>query len=138
MFAFFYLHKMTYAKKLKSPRWLKRKYVIFERDKYTCQSCGSIEDQLHVHHKYYDFNKEPWDYPDEALVTYCEYCHNTYHLLGEQLQENLLEIIARNHLLIKPLAQLCILSEKDEDFIGRLKEFLNDQTVSYLQRRKTK
>jgi len=27
-----------------------------------------------VHHRYYE-NIEPWEYPDEALITLCENCH---------------------------------------------------------------
>jgi hypothetical protein len=35
--------------------------------------------QLHVHHKYYVQNKNPWEYPDEALVTLCASCHFELH-----------------------------------------------------------
>lgn len=31
--------------------------------------------ELHVHHRYYDEGKDPWDYPSEALVTLCKDCH---------------------------------------------------------------
>jgi hypothetical protein len=30
---------------------------------------------LGCHHRYYLPGKEPWDYPDNALVTLCEDCH---------------------------------------------------------------
>lgn len=127
---------MTYAEKLKSPKWLKRKYAILERDKYTCKSCGDTERQLHVHHIFYLPNTDPWDYEDSALVTYCEYCHNTSHLVGNLIQDNLLEIIRNNNLLIRPLAQLCILSEKQDEFVDKLNDFVNQETVSYLASRK--
>jgi len=28
-----------------------------------------------VHHLYYEYGKEPWEYPLEAFVTLCETCH---------------------------------------------------------------
>ncbi|MGX7688631.1 hypothetical protein ACWA1C_15810 [Flectobacillus roseus] len=34
---------------------------------------------LHVHHKYYQMGKLPWDYPDEALITLCWRCHEGIH-----------------------------------------------------------
>jgi hypothetical protein len=34
---------------------------------------------LEVHHKYYVHNKYPWQYPEEALVTLCNWCHNELH-----------------------------------------------------------
>ncbi len=35
--------------------------------------------ELHVHHKYYILEHEPWEYPDNALVTLCGDCHNKLH-----------------------------------------------------------
>lgn len=32
-----------------------------------------------VHHKYYIINKYPWDYPDSALITLCNWCHQEVH-----------------------------------------------------------
>jgi len=34
---------------------------------------------LHVHHKYYQEETFPWDYPDEALITLCWRCHKKLH-----------------------------------------------------------
>lgn len=34
---------------------------------------------LQVHHKYYVLNSLPWDYPDDALVTLCNWCHTETH-----------------------------------------------------------
>lgn len=34
---------------------------------------------LHVHHKYYIEDALPWEYEDEALVTYCNNCHLKWH-----------------------------------------------------------
>ena len=34
---------------------------------------------LHVHHRYYVENNNPWEYPDNALITLCEPCHQKIH-----------------------------------------------------------
>jgi 5-methylcytosine-specific restriction endonuclease McrA len=34
---------------------------------------------FHIHHKYYVANREPWEYPDDALITLCSYCHEWIH-----------------------------------------------------------
>ena len=64
-----------YLAKFKDPRWQKMRLEVFERDLFSCQICYSDEDTLHVHHRYYEYGNEPWDYPLEALVTLCEECH---------------------------------------------------------------
>lgn len=64
-----------YRAKFKDPRWQKKRLAILERDGFSCQLCGNTEDTLHVHHRYYVGNKDPWDYEEEALITLCEECH---------------------------------------------------------------
>ncbi len=67
--------KEDYAKKLKHPKWQKKRLQILNRDKFTCKLCGDTETTLHVHHKYYEDGCDPWEYPNTALVTLCEHCH---------------------------------------------------------------
>jgi hypothetical protein len=64
-----------YSEKLKDPRWQKKRLEILERDKWSCQICYDDTATLHVHHRYYLKNTEPWDYPSESLITLCESCH---------------------------------------------------------------
>ena len=64
-----------YADKFKDPRWQKKRLEILERDAWGCMQCGDTDNTLHVHHRYYKKGRDPWDYPDEALVTLCEECH---------------------------------------------------------------
>lgn len=67
--------KVEYSELLKDPRWQKKRLQIFERDKYACRCCKDTTTELHVHHKQYVQGKDPWDYPDEDLITYCRFCH---------------------------------------------------------------
>ena len=66
---------MTYAEKLKDPRWQKKRLEIMQRDEFSCQICKSKEKTLHIHHIAYEFGVEPWDYEDINFKTLCETCH---------------------------------------------------------------
>lgn len=67
----------SYKQKLLDPRWQKRKSEILTRDKFICQApnCGALNKTLHVHHLDYFHGIEPWDYPDDMLITFCFSCH---------------------------------------------------------------
>lgn len=67
--------KEIYSKKLRDPRWQRKRLEIMERDSFTCQSCYDNESTLNVHHTYYEYGNDPWDYPEGSLITLCERCH---------------------------------------------------------------
>jgi hypothetical protein len=64
----------AYLEKLRDPRWQKKRLLILERDQFCCRSCSDPDSTLHVHHHYYT-GCDPWDIPDDALITLCEECH---------------------------------------------------------------
>ncbi len=123
---------MTYAEKLKDPRWQKKRLEILERDKWTCFCCGRKTETLHVHHLLYITGKDPWDYESNFLITYCEICHETEHLIGKQLDEILIELIKNNPIFITGVSKMCVLIEKYPPFQEQLKQFLNTQMMNYL------
>ncbi len=64
---------MNYLKKLKDPRWQQKRLKILERDSFRCRYCPpdpNDHTELHVHHLWY-VPGDPWDSPDEALITLC-------------------------------------------------------------------
>jgi len=65
----------SYQRKLKDPRWQKKRLEVMQRDKWKCRACGDEEETLNVHHRYYMPGYEPWEYEDSVLVTLCEPCH---------------------------------------------------------------
>jgi 5-methylcytosine-specific restriction endonuclease McrA len=69
----------SYKEKLLDQRWQTRRFEILQRDNDTCQACGLSEPYLHVHHKYYTDGADPWDYPDDCLVSLCPRCHSAEH-----------------------------------------------------------
>jgi 5-methylcytosine-specific restriction endonuclease McrA len=78
----------AWAAKYKDSRWQQKRLEIMERDGFACKSCGAEGEgvTLNVHHAYYESGKDPWDYPDNTLVTWCETCHKERH----ELQINML------------------------------------------------
>lgn len=81
----------TYREKLLDPRWQKKRLEILERDGWTCAYCGDTESTLHVHHKRYRRNVDPWDVPDSDLVTLCCHCHEVETSDRRELEAELLD-----------------------------------------------
>lgn len=79
-----------YSEKLKDPRWQKKRLKILERDNFICQDCRDKKKTLHIHHKLYFKDKEPWDIPDEYLITLCEECHENEKI---DMKNNCVELI---------------------------------------------
>ena len=63
----------------KHPHWQQRRLQIMDRDKFKCCLCGDSETTLNVHHRYYVSGRNLWNYPDFALQTLCEECHEKEH-----------------------------------------------------------
>lgn len=70
----------SYSEKLKDPRWQKKRLEVLSRDEFTCQCCGATDKTLHVHHKFYFSDTEPWEDFRNQLITLCEDCHSTEHI----------------------------------------------------------
>lgn len=66
---------MSYAEKLKDPRWQRKRLEVMSYADFRCQVCGSKDNTLNVHHSYYENGKNPWDYPTGSLLCACEQCH---------------------------------------------------------------
>lgn len=73
-----------YSDLLHTVEWRNKRESILKRDNYRCVYCGRRHVHLHVHHKYYSAYPngvlvDPWNYPDDALITLCAYCHQRVH-----------------------------------------------------------
>lgn len=127
----------TYGEKLRHPLWQKKRLEIFDRDNWTCVSCNRnclrTGITAHVHHIKYLPQFEPWEYDNSFLATYCELCHNTEHLIGDQINESLVDLVRQNKIFIKPVSQLAVLVEKWPEFHDLLKWFVDESMISYLK-----
>jgi hypothetical protein len=70
---------MTYAEKLKDPRWQKKRLEILNLFSFRCQRCECEYKTLHVHHKTYEYGNDPWDYKNNNFMCLCEDCHEVEH-----------------------------------------------------------
>lgn len=86
------ISKILYREKLLDPLWQQRKSAIQIRDQFTCQKCGAKDKTLHVHHRHYVTGRNPWDYPDNLLITLCAPCHADEELYAD-IGQNMLEVL---------------------------------------------
>jgi 5-methylcytosine-specific restriction endonuclease McrA len=64
-------------------KWKRKRQKILKRDNYVCTVCGTKKG-LQVHHTFYYKNAvNPWQYPNESLLTICKDCHKTWHEYNE-------------------------------------------------------
>ena len=61
-------------------RWIAKYLRILRRDGVTCANCAARPtdrpSRFYAHHRYHLKDRDPWEYPNVALVTLCESCHN--------------------------------------------------------------
>ena len=72
--------KTPYLKKLRnSSKWRQWREAVFERDNYTCLSCGKRGCEIHPHHidSFINFPKYRFDISNG--VTLCKICHYALH-----------------------------------------------------------
>lgn len=84
-----------YLRKLRDPRWQKKRLEVMQRDEFTCQNCFDSESTLNVHHNYYKAGNDPWDYPLTALVTLCETCHQEETETRRDEEQALLDVLRK-------------------------------------------
>lgn len=82
---------MSYAEKLKNPKWQKKRLEILQRDEFKCCYCNDAETELQIHHLKY--TKEPWQAPNEDLITLCKHCHT---LISTHKETKFVTIIKHN------------------------------------------
>jgi 5-methylcytosine-specific restriction endonuclease McrA len=83
-----------YQQLLNDPRWQKKRLEILSRDNFTCQWCSATTQTLHVHHSYYRWGVDPWDYPADTPTTLCADCHGQEHRIGGELSTSLAKLLA--------------------------------------------
>jgi hypothetical protein len=70
---------MTYAEKLRDPRWQRKRLEVMQEHDFSCQDCGRNDLELHVHHIRYIHGKDPWDYSFDNYRCLCVNCHDRKH-----------------------------------------------------------
>lgn len=89
---------MTFADKLRDPRWRCRRAEMIEKADHRCTQCHrtpETEGPLEVHHVIYIRRRDPWDYPDELLLVLCGTCHTDRQVHDEEAQVEFARMCAR-------------------------------------------
>lgn len=125
--------KSKYSEKLLDPRWQKKRLEIFQRDEFMCQFCKSETKTLCVHHKYYIKGHEPWNYPDEVLITLCSECHQEETEIRQEIEEGLIQALRVMNFKWKEILILsqAVLSRDFptfEDLVSTYREMLHGYT----------
>lgn len=63
------------------PLWQQFRLKRLEASDWTCESCNSTTDTLHVHHHFYISGRKPWEYLPETTSVFCKECHEVQHEL---------------------------------------------------------
>lgn len=123
-----------YTDLLKDPKWQRKRLEIMNRDSWKCGICQDDSEMLVVHHKYYDKDKMPWQYPDKAYITLCFDCHNELHKDQKQLHSDIIEHFKRSEFsmeevweIAKVFKYLKLRGKSSSRLILALRVFLEDE-----------
>lgn len=115
---------MNYSAKLKDPRWQRKRLEILQRDDFRCKYCHSSEKQLHVHHNYYVYGIEIWDYPDDCYDTLCYDCHYNISEMGKEIKDVIKKARYRRFAEIRNI--LIMLEHMDEKDLIEARDYIAD------------
>lgn len=101
--------KTSYSEKLRDQRWKNKSQQKKEWAEYKCQDCGSSSN-LEIHHCYYRYGLEPWQYPMDSLRCLCSKCHKKRGALEMEFRAKLAEITTTDLEAITDLVTNGILS----------------------------
>lgn len=123
------MKQLSYAEKLKSPKWQKKRLEILNLKGFKCEACGDEENQIQVHHRFYLKGREPWQYDNDVFQVLCEKCHEKLHAKDKQ---ELIITLEEEKLL--SLIREIILQDRDfyEDILFVLSEMKSDLFISVL------
>lgn len=76
---------LTYAEKLRDPRWQKKRLEILNLAKWQCEDCGTEKVELHIHHSHYLYGVDPWDHPGDLMTVVCKSCHKERQLVEQTI-----------------------------------------------------
>lgn len=115
-----------YSEKLKTPAWQKRRLEVFKKDGWKCTVCHNDKIELQVHHLDYISGFDPWEYPDDMLITLCSICHDKERN-REHLEKNLATTLKMKGFLTCDLLALSCKIDTDPKFckalLNKLREY---------------
>jgi hypothetical protein len=92
---------MNYYTQMQHPLWQKKRLEVMETHDFKCQTCGSEEDQLNVHHPVYKRGAMIWEYKTHELECLCEKCHKEAHIMDAWIKQELQNAIESHGVCFK-------------------------------------
>ena len=83
-----------YSKRLKDPRWQRKRLEVMERDNFTCRDTGATDEPLNVHHCWYA-KGGPWETPSEYMLTLTEGAHERRQELESHIKREIGGIVSQ-------------------------------------------
>lgn len=106
---------MTYQKKLKDPRWQRRRLVFLDLKNWRCEDCGRSDKELQVHHYHYHKGLEPWEYKDHQMRCCCADCHIERQGIEDSIKSALAVIFQRVNVKQLPKFSQWVFTEAMKD-----------------------
>jgi hypothetical protein len=132
--------KLSYSEKLRDDRWKSKSLRKKEWAEFECQDCGN-KNNLEIHHCYYKYGLEPWQYPLDSLRCLCSICHKKRGALEMEFRAKLAEItttdleamtnLVTNGILSYPkqnvMNLISSISDSKEEMIKRFEELIKSK-----------
>ncbi|MEA5426556.1 HNH endonuclease [Arcicella lustrica] len=96
------LGNINYFEKLKDERWILKRNKVRVKANFECQDCGNTSN-LEVHHCYYKYGLEPWQYPIDALRCLCSKCHEERGIVEMELRARMADLKTQDLKIISEL-----------------------------------
>jgi len=108
---------MSYAEKLRDPRWQKKRLDVLESAGWECLECGATARELHVHHYWYEPKRLPWEYPDKCFGVLCGSCHSKWHAEKLSIDKTLAGMLPTQVCQARGMLTGLRCMSEDEDFL---------------------
>jgi len=76
----------TYLEQIRDPRWQRKRLEILNAANFKCENCGSVNNELNVHHSAYLKGQPAWEHPVELLHCLCRPCHKERQQIEDSLK----------------------------------------------------
>ena len=118
-----------YRKKLRDPRWQRKRLSILERADWRCEWCGNSRSNLQVHHGWYPpkgKERDPWQVPGAVLYCLCDSCHERAEVARQALYLEIGRIHPRYHWEVRSL-----LKRVQDEILSREQAMSEESTKSH-------
>jgi len=123
---------LSYSEKLRDERWQHKREFILDRADNKCEDCGSSS-RLEIHHCYYMYGYEPWEYPFDSLRCLCRSCHEKRGPIEQVHRSHIAQLTTEELQIITGIIDSGLLTYKRSELFSFL-EALNERDVNLTEK----